>query len=397
MSGGFALPFSVVGVPDTEHPFCSDVATIAAIVQTVALAICGLRLARAPISRLQMIYVCASIGVSLCAAFAVPALRSQDVYAYAGYTVLADPYQLERQHMSPGFRVIESLWRYPMIPSVYGPLWTALSRAAAGWLPTLAERLYALRALAIVAFGFVAFAYARLRDRQSALVLFAANPGLINQYVVDAHNDLWGVGFVLLALFPQMRTILRVALLAAAGSIKLPLIFPAAVVFASTRSLPVRILAPFAAVALAIALAIVFHADASRTVATQAGYRSHQPGIVIAHYALAVACITLIAVALLWGRFARFGGFSTLALGVNPNPWYLAWGFPYAILARQDRVFLIAFPLVASLADSSYDATPMRLLVGVVILSIVLILALREISGTIGDWRRAGVRPRPAS
>ncbi len=387
---GVPLPFSEVGIPHTDHPLCSDVSTIAAVVQTLALFVCWARLGRAPLSRAQTIAVCAGIGVSLCFGFAVPALGSGDIYAYAGYTLLADPYRLQHEHFAPAFRAVESVWSYPMIPSVYGPLWTALSHAAAGSLPTLRERLYALRALAIVAFAFVAFAYARLRDTPTALVLLAANPALVDQYVVDAHNDLWGIGFVLLALSPGARTIVRVALLVAAGSIKLPLILPAAVVFANARSLAVRILAPCAAVGIALAIAFALHADASRTVALQTGYRSILPGVAIAHYVLGIVCVALVAIAVLWGRFARFGGFSTVALGINPNPWYLGWGFPYAIAARQDRAFLIAFPVVASLADSAYDATPLRLLVGVAIFAVVFTLAIREIVGKVAQWRAPG-------
>jgi hypothetical protein len=376
---GFVLPIPVLGVPVTEHPLCSDVATIAAIVQTLALLVGWARLARRPLARWQMMAVCASIGISLVVAFVAPVLRSSDTYAYAGYTLLADPYHVQRERFPVAFRAIEGLWSYPMIPSVYGPLWTAMAHAAAGAFSTLGERIHVMRALAVLAFAFVTCAYARLRGTQTALVLFVANPGLLNQYVVDAHNDLWGIGFVLLALWPEARTVARIGLLVAAGSIKLPLVFLGAVVFASTRSQAIRILAPCSAVALTLIIAIVFHADTFRTIAMQTGHRSLAPGIATVHYLLVLVCLGLMTAALLWRRFARFGGYSTLAIGINPSPWYLGWGFPYAIAAGQDRVFLIAFPIVASLADYSYDATPLRLFVGVAIFAIILMLALREL------------------
>ncbi len=388
---GVALPFAVVGIPNTEHFFCSDVSTGAAIVQTTALAIFLARLTRGSLTRVQTVVVYACIAIAVTVAVAVPAIGSADLYAYAGYTTLADPYRLQHEHLAPAFRAVESLWSYPMIPSVYGPLWNALSRVATGSLPTLGERLYALRALAVVAFALVAIAYARLRDRPTALLLIAANPGLLEQFVFDAHNDLWGVGLVLLALRPGSGVVARIVLVAAAGCIKLPLLVPAAVVFSSMRPLVLRIVAPCCAAALAIGAAILLHADASRTVAMQTGYRSLLPAVAFAHYALAVVCIALIAGGLLFGRFVRFGGFSTLALGINPNPWYLAWGFPYAVVAGRDRTFLVAFPLVASLADSSYDSTPLRLVVGGVVFALVLALAARELAGQIGPrvnaWR----------
>jgi hypothetical protein len=376
---GVNLPFPVIGVPHPPHHLQSDVATLCALVQTLALLVtCG-RLQRAPLERWQWIISTVVASAACMLALAVPVLRSTDVYAYAGYTLLADPYHLQHEHFARGFRAVESLWSFPMIPSVYGPLWTALSRAATWHLPTLADRLYALRGLAFIGFIFASLVYARLRDPKSALVLFAANAGLINQYVVDAHNDLWGVAFVLLALLTPARVIIRICLLIAAGSIKLPLLVPAAVVFACFRSIWVRIFAPALAIVLTIVVALVLHADASRTVALQTGYRSLDLGIESVHYVLVLVCVALVGAALLFRRFVPFGGYTTLSLGINPNPWYLAWGFPYSIVAGRDRTFLVAFPIVASLGDSSYDATPLRLVLSVAIFAALLVLGMREV------------------
>jgi hypothetical protein len=109
------------------------------------------------------------------------------------------------------------------------------------------------------------------------------------------------------------------------------------------------------------------------------------PFIVAAHLGAFALCLAVVGVALVWKRLIPFGGLTTIALGPAPFPWYFAWGLPYAKAQGDDRPILVALPLLGVLADSSYDATPLRLGIG------TAVLAAATAALAIGRLKRARV------
>ncbi len=93
----------------------------------------------------------------------------------------------------------------------------------------------------------------KLGLRLPEIALFALNPAIVFQFVVDAHNDIFPLLLALLATaFAAGRPWLALALAVAAGSMKIPFAFAAGVGFSQLASRLQRVSFGVAAVALTI-------------------------------------------------------------------------------------------------------------------------------------------------
>lgn len=307
-----------------------------------------------------------------------PPLLSTDVFSYGAYgrmgtlyganPYLHGPYAIS---MDPVYPFIGAKW--VNTPSVYGPLFTAVSYALAPL--SIAASVLAYKAIAALSsLAIVAFVWngARWRgvDPVKAAALVGLNPLLVIYGVGGAHNDLLMLAASVAGVYAlvQRRNAAGGGLLAAGTWIKLTgaLLVPFALLGEPGRRLRGRreILIGAVAVTAAVGLisAILFGtgplhlpgtiAQNQRDgdwhsipgfIANVAGLPTvgHVVGIVLA-CAFAAACVWLL-VRVHRGQLDWLDGaaWATLAMLVTASsllPWYVAWLMPLAALSRDQRL-----------------------------------------------------------
>jgi hypothetical protein len=287
-----------------------------------------------------------------------------DAYAYAGYAKLglAASYAPPSTPFSGAFGAINAVWGAPMPLSYYGPLWMLIDRFVAGGATTLGDAIVALRFVEAGAFVAIVVALAQRRAGAAALALFALNPAVHALYVANAHNDLLGVAFVMVALALAARVPLAAAVcVALAALIKLPLAATALVVFAGRGGVRRRIAWVAVAVVLTVAGSLLLgggdyvHALLFRLHDGTTGRGLNVLTVAAIKLGLIVIAACALVTAFARGRVWRSAGWSFIALSSLVYSWYLAWALPYAALERGALVaYLVLLPLAASALESSF-------------------------------------------
>ena len=340
-----ALPIPVV-TRAMAHPAAVAALTIAlAAAQSYAL----LALYR---SRAAPATLIAGCGAMLLLSLAAPVLTNADAYAYVGNALLGAAAYAPPASAFPGeYRVINAFWHLPMTPTTYGPLWLVVVRTATLAAPTLAGKLIALRVYGALLFLATIAGLRVLGLPSRVLAVVALNPAMQLEFVANAHNDMTAIVLIVAAAcFARRLPLASVALIAAAGLVKLPYVLLGLPVLAAVPAKRARVAMAFAAVA-AVAVfswlgggAPYLHALTTHV----AGSPSLDP----VHVAAALAALVAIAVALMGGRRLRSAVWLMPSLGAYLDSWYLMWGFPYALGRRRVLAsFAIWFPLVAALVD----------------------------------------------
>jgi hypothetical protein len=294
-----------------------------------------------------------------------PGLNSSDVFGYVGLGMLGGHPFDRPAHFFTG-EYAQFFTKYPLRPTIYGPLWVALNAWVVGFGSSFAGKVLALRVLGaglLLVLGGLCWLYGRSRALTAAVLL---NPMLWMQFVVNAHNDLLAVTLVVggVALAAGRRPVWAVLPIAAAGLVKLPFLILGAVAFG--RLGPRRaILYSTVAVALALAVSELVggrpYFEALLSTAAQRGAGMH---LILraskAITALAPVCITVYVV--LRGVYPPFAGWLYPALAPILFPWYMVWAVPYALAARSGALLtLLALPVLATLVDTTYDLRPVAL------------------------------------
>jgi len=253
-----------------------------------------------------------------------------------------------------------------------------------------------LRVAGALAFVACAFCLRAAGVTPAGVALFALNPALVFQYVVDAHNDIFPLAFALLALAVARRAPwLALICVVCAGAMKLPFAVAGALAFAQLPERGRRI--AFAAAALALSLAATELGSGGRyfvSVTYALGYQRLDDPFDRLGHALAIAAAAGTFALALWARrFIASGSWTFLAFGAIVLPWYAAWGIPYAVLQRTFLpVYLVLLPLLAFDLSTTFGLTPAaRLLFIVVMLSplVYLIQQRRSAHGAVPSDRKA--------
>jgi hypothetical protein len=297
--------------------------------------------------------------------------ESADMYAYVGLArALPSAYQPGLAPLSGDEAVINRLWGLPLVPSAYGPLWLAISKVAIAHAPTLAAKLTALRLLGLAAICACIGTLWSMGLPRAVLALFAVNPAVYELFVVQAHNDLIGVSFILAAALARPRSrVAALALCAAAGAIKVPFMLIGVLVFASESTLArrVRLALLSAAVSLSVSLAwggLPYIWALRRIFELGGGFGS--PFQLTLHATIGLVAVGAIVVVVLRRYFSPALPWLMPALGRTPLPHYLAWSLPAIFLdSKPNWTFLATMPIIAFLLDSAYPATFLK--IGVVV------------------------------
>jgi hypothetical protein len=344
-----------------------------------------------------VLVACACAALLGCALATHATAAGADLYLNVGYGHLGiDAYATPARPFPGEFVAINRLLGVPILSAAYGPLWIFVASAIVNAFGTLATQLQALRVAGALAFVACAFCLRAAGVTPAGVALFALNPALVFQYVVDAHNDIFPLAFALLALAVARRAPwLALICVVCAGAMKLPFAVAGALAFAQLPERGRRI--AFAAAALALSLAATELGSGGRyfvSVTYALGYQRLDDPFDRLGHALAIAAAAGTFALALWARrFIASGSWTFLAFGAIVLPWYAAWGIPYAVLQRTFLpVYLILLPLLAFDLSTTFGLTPAaRLLFIVVMLSplVYLIQQRRSAHGAVPSDRKA--------
>jgi len=380
-----ALPFPVIdpgfGPPPTIHFALLGLALVQSAVLYALYR--GLR-GRVP-SVLERAGLIAAAIAMLAIALDARTLLSFDPYAYAGYAKLglAASYAPPATPFAGAFGAVNVVWGAPMPSSLYGPLWIMIDRLVAGDAGTLAGAIVALRLLEVAAFVAVVFALAGRGAGAAVLALFALNPAVYAMYVANAHNDLLGVAFVMIALALAARAPLAAAVcVALAGLVKLPLAATALVVFAGRGDVRRRLVWVGVAALLTVAGSLLLgggdyvHAMMFRLHDGTTRRGLNVLTATVLKFGLIVVAVSALLAAFARGRVWRSASWSFIALSSLVYSWYLAWSLPYAALERGAlAAYLVLLPLVAAAMEPAFP----HIGLGQLALLVMLVAAASEI------------------
>jgi alpha-1,6-mannosyltransferase len=313
-----------------------------------------------------------------------PPLLSTDIFSYQAYARMGDIYGANPYMHGPNLIALDPL--YPFVgakwvttPTVYGPLFTALSYVLAPVSIAASALAYkAIAALASLLTVTLVWNAARLRgvDAVKAVALVGLNPLIVVYGVGGGHNDLLmlalavaGISFVL-----QRRDRAGAASMVAATGVKLTAALFLPFALAGMRGNRDRrrdfLLAAAVAAALILAIAAaMFGGGTAHLIGTVQQVQSEGdwhsiPGFIgtelgfgaVGHVVGLLLGAAFFATAAWLLRRAWRGeldwiaaaGWSTAALLVTASsllPWYAAWLMPLAALGRDRRLWRTAIVL----------------------------------------------------
>jgi hypothetical protein len=356
------LPAHVVRARHAWPAWMSLVLLGGAGLQSVLL----LSMTRAAPSGMAKTVVAATCGVA--AIVAVEAVRapyvtSNDAYAYIAYAKLesnAQAYRPPRSGLPAPFDVVNNIWGRPLLPAAYGPLELGLYRAVVGPQTTLGGALLATRLVGLVSLVGLAGLVFALTRRAALLPLVIVNPGLYEQTVVNAHNDLLAVDLVLLGVYVARRFPLAgVAVAAASGLMKINFMLIAPAFAPARANLAGRALAYAGSAVLVFALSAALGGASylgalARISAVYGAYHASAEDIVglsthaaLAAFAIFALVVTAAGFTLPWSFAWSFYG-----LGFAVYPGYLVWGITLALREVESaRLYLALLPIPSLTCD----------------------------------------------
>jgi hypothetical protein len=343
------MPIPVIddrGLPTANGDLVTAIMLVLAALQSYAL----LALYRAQLSR-RLLWV--GCGVLLVLSLFAPALMSFDMYGYVRGAVLGVSSYVPADVPFSGDYHVLNLWFNGPIYTLYGPLWIALAQAVTFLAPTFFAKLVSFRILGV--FLYVAFLVGLracgVKPRMMAIAVL--NPGLMIEYVANAHNDF--IAIVLLvfaAALVRARPWIGLGLVAIAGLVKLPYAIFGLPVLAAIRPAWLRYVGAAAMLAVVIAVSWIGGGEAYFT--TLIGHVGARPEDLV-HRLAGVAALIAIFLALAGGRRYRATAWVIPQIAAAVFAWYLVWGLPYALSRHRALSYLlVCFPLVVILIESAF-------------------------------------------
>ena len=287
------MPIPVVddrGLPTANGDIVTAVMLVLAALQSYAL----LALYRAQTLSRPLLWI--GCGVLLALSLFAPALMSFDMYGYVRGAVLGVASYTPADIPFSGDYHILNLWFDGPIYTLYGPLWIAMAQAVTVAAPTFFAKLVSFRVLGV--FLYVAF-LAGLRAcgvKPRMMAVAALNPGLMLEYVANAHNDFIAiVVLVFAAALVRARPLIGLGLIAVAGLVKLPYAIFGLPLLSRIR--PVWMRYAGAAAMLAVVVAISWIGGGAAYFSTLIGHVGSRPEDIV-HRLAGVAALLAIFLAL---------------------------------------------------------------------------------------------------
>ncbi len=342
----------------------SDLALLLSVVQSLLVGLVVLVVRAYRHKRRSTTLVIVTFTAMIAIALADHTLKSSDVYAYVGFIKLGlAAYHPLNRELTGDYHFIHVMWGFPLLPCPYGPLWLGITTLVTSFATDVSSTIFSLRAFNAVLMALGSVLIARASGRIDVAAAFALNPALIEEFVIDGHNDILGVVTLLLAICVVRTPVLRAACIVAAGCIKLPFLIVGIISVVPGATPLQRVLACVAIVLSALGISIAWAGP------TYLGAIAYQSDMHSATNQLLnnthVACNVVLGLSFLrviWlGRVAAGTAAVAMSMGVLPFPWYLAWGIPIADRAGALAPFLIALPFcVGLLSGFTYAWTAFR-------------------------------------
>lgn|GEM_PF-1464019 len=373
-----------------SHSVYSLAALALAFVQALGLFIVACGAARAAssddaastlrrIRRFVPLVTACALGVL---AVASPVVTSGDLFGYVGLGMLgAHPFARPEGFFHGEYAHVFA--DYPIRPTIYGPVWVALNATIVGLGTTFAGKIVALRLFGIILLAALVALARALGAGRAVQYAIALNPMLWFQFVTNAHNDLLAIVLVVGALLAVERRFIwiAIALVAAAGAVKLPFLVIGVVVFARCRNRRASTAAAVAAVSLAIAVSAAFggHPYLEALLATGTGRVAHAPDLTVLRMLIALIALCTTAAALFFRRFSGFAAWLYPGLAPLLFPWYLAWTLPYVFAAGAGMLeTLVALPIAATFVDTIYGFDLIAEVLALAALAFTVVALLRR-------------------
>jgi len=189
-------------------------------------------------------------------------------------------------------------------------------------------------------------------------VVAALNPGLMLQFVANAHNDLLAIAVLVYAAAAMRRGNAlgyagSLALIGVAGLIKLPYAVLGLPILAAIRPMWSRISGAAVMVAAVVGLSWLW--GGAQYFSTLFGHVTARPEDVV-HRIAGIVALLVLATAFFGRRRLRTAVWILPMLAASVFSWYFAWGTPYALARRRVLGYLlICFPFVTILFDSAFE------------------------------------------
>jgi hypothetical protein len=287
-----------------------------------------------------------------------------DPLAYIGYAKLphfSDAYTPVPMHLhGGGFEAITARWGVRLPPLDYGPLWLAFDRITVGHTTDTTTALFIFRACnTLWLFGLFAVMF-YLRTAIATLAVALMNPALYYYYIVQAHNDLFGILLIVTGmLVAQRRPLLGALIAGSAGLVKITLGLVALIACPSSADHSRRVAFLCIVVAVVIGGSLVLggapymHSLANIWLAqTNTAVGAVRFARIAVHALLAAVALAATFAALFAVRFSPLEtyAFGTLAPVTEPN--YLGWCIPYALrMPNFAGLFFSSLPAITHVID----------------------------------------------
>jgi hypothetical protein len=318
-----------------------------------------------------------------------PPLLSSDLFSYIAYGRLGATYGINPYLHGPNLISYDPLYQWigaqwTHTPTVYGPLFTALSYPLAGL--GIAANVFAYKgiaALSVLAIVVLVWRSARLRnmDPIKAVALVGLNPVIVVYGVGGGHNDMLMLAILVAAIYVLLRQRDGTggAMIIAATAVKLTagMLLPFAIAagagrrVASSDSARLITGAIVAAIAFGVLGLVMFGSGPLHLLGTlqgiQGGGGIHSiPGFILGalglsrfnaalgtvlHIAYAISLVYLIR--RVWRGeldWITAAGWAVVGLLISAGllmPWYIAWLIPLAALSSDRRLWLTAIALTS--------------------------------------------------
>jgi hypothetical protein len=345
------MPIPVIddrGMPIANGDAVTGIMLVLAALQAYAL----LALYRAQSISRKLLWI--GCGVLLALSLCAPALMSFDMYGYVRAAVLGiSSYTPADVPFSGDYHVL-NLWFDGPTYTLYGPLWIAMAQAVTIAAPTFLLKALSFRVLGVLL--YVAF-LAGLRAcglKPRMLAIAALNPGLMLEYVANAHNDFIAiVVLVFAAALVRARPLVGLGLIAVAGLVKLPYAIFGLPLLSRMRPLWMRYAG--AAAMLAAVVAISWIGGGAAYFSTLIGHVGARPEDIV-HRVAGIAALLAVFLALIGGRRYRTTAWVMPQIAAAVFAWYLVWGLPYALARHRTLSYLlVSFPLIVMLMESAFE------------------------------------------
>jgi alpha-1,6-mannosyltransferase len=359
------------------------------LILALSLMFLSYALAMGAAKQLSVRAVLASIAALNVLALVAPPLLSSDLFSYIAYGRLGAMYGINPYLHGPNLISFDPLYQligvqWTHTPTVYGPLFTALSYPLAGL--GIAANVFAYKgiaALSLLAIVALTWQAARLRgiDPVKAVALVGLNPVIVVYGVGGGHNDLLMLAILVAGIYVLLRQREGTggAIIIAATAVKLTagMLLPFALAAGAGRRVATseraRLLtgAALAAAVFSILGLVLFGAGPLHLLGTLTGIQgeggSHSiTGFVLNALGLgrfnpALGAVLHVAyvVILVWlirqvwvGKldWITAAGWAVVGLLISAGllmPWYIAWLIPLAALSSDRRLWLTAIGLTS--------------------------------------------------